>query len=74
MSIRLSPRGNAWIEKQLLSEGPGTVPELVAAFIATSKNPIESVEDVQVELTALDPDLVERSFIALSQQGMVRVA
>ncbi len=74
MAIRMSARGSAWIEKQLLREGPGTVPELISAFIVTSKNPIDSVEDIQVELTALDPDLVERSFIALSQQGMVQAA
>ena len=71
MVIKLTPRGRRWIEQQLLQEGDGTVSELVAAFLSTTKNPVLSVQDIQLELQPLDEDVVSGAVRILSQNAMV---
>ncbi len=73
MTVTLSPQGAGWIRRSLAQPGEGTITELVGSYIATAPiGNIQSVEDVQVELSMLDSDAVEQAFRILVQRRFIK--
>lgn len=70
MGIVLTPTGRTWIDKQLTESGAGTVPELIAAFIASSPVSLTK-EDIQVDLSAIETEIIDASLKALAVNRLI---
>lgn len=71
MTVILTAKGSNWIKRSLSVSGNGSIAELIAAYVATTSKPVNTIEDIQVELSAIDAKFVEAAYNLLKNNNLV---